>query len=475
MRVPFAGGYASGAETFDVHDKFTGETIDSAPLMKETEVERAIGSAYGSLKTMYEIPAYQRREILEDVAHMMDGEREKLASVLVAESGMTHKQAEFEVRRAANIIRLYSTETTHLNGETVTLDGDPRGRHREGYWFRVPAGVVGAISAFNNPLVLLAHKLGPAFAVGNAVVFKPASLTPIAASRVCELFIEAGVPAAALSVVTGRGEDLGAAMARSPHIRVISFTGGKEAGERLIRAAGVKKMVMELGSNCPNIVFSDANIESVAKTLVDAAYSYQGQNCLHAQRILVHESVYDEFRTAFIDRASKLRLGDPRSPTTDIGPMISEASAKRVEEFVADATRLGAKLLLGGHRSGVFFEPTLLENVAPTAKMSCEEVFGPVSALIKFSSIKRAIEIANSTNYGLQAAIFTNDSINQAYALKNLNFGAVMVNESTDFRVDMMPFGGFKDSGLGREGLRHAIENMSEVKTVVYNLEYKTL
>jgi glyceraldehyde-3-phosphate dehydrogenase (NADP+) len=471
MRVPFAGGYAVKQATFNVYDKFTGEIIDSAPLMTETDAEQAIETAYDSLDTMYKMPAYQRREALEGVARMINSKRRELVDVLVAESGMTLKQAEFEVTRASNIIRLYSTETIHLNGETMTLDADPRGRNRKGYWYRVPAGVIGAISAFNNPLVLLAHKLGPAFAAGNSAVFKPASLTPIAASKVCELFIEAGIPATALSVLTGRGEDLGTALARSSRIRVISFTGGRETGERLIRAAGVKRMVMELGSNCPNIVCSDAHTETTAKTLVDAAYSYQGQNCLHAQRILVQESVYDEFKSAFVNQASKLRLGDPRSPTTDIGPMISEASAKRVEEFVVDAIRLGATLLFGGHRSGVFFEPTLLENVPPTARISCEEVFGPVSVLIKFSSVKQAVQIANETNYGLQAAIFTNDSANQAYALRNLNFGTVMINESTDFRVDMMPFGGFKESGLGREGLRHAIENMSEVKTVVYNLD----
>jgi glyceraldehyde-3-phosphate dehydrogenase (NADP+) len=227
---------------------------------------------------------------------------------------------------------------------------------------------------------------------------------------------------------------------------------------------------MELGSNCPNIVCSDADLDFASKNLVGAAYSFQGQNCLHAQRILVQDGVYEQFKNMFINLASKLKMGDPRSPSTDIGPMITESAAKRVEEWVKEAKRMGANILLGGNRSAQYFEPTLLENVPPEAKVSCEEIFGPVSLLIRFSDLTEAVRVSNDTDYGLQAGIFTHRLDDAVYAMRTLRFGAIMINESSDFRVDMMPFGGFRDSGLGREGIRNAIEAMTEIRMSVFNL-----
>ncbi len=466
-----AGELVEKEEKFDVFDKFNFEKLESLPSLTPSDADIAIAAALKATSEVAALSTYERREILEKVADLMLKEESKLANILVREAGMCIRDAGFEVRRASNILKMYATDALRMAGESQTFDADARGTGRHGYWFRVPVGVVGAVSAFNNPLVLFAHKMGPAFAAGNSVVFKPSSLTPLAAIRVCEMFLDAGIPKGALSVLTGSGRSLVPAIASNPAVRVISFTGGKDTGDAIAKAAGAKKMLMELGSNCPNIVCPVVDLDRVAKNLVGAAYSFQGQNCLHAQRILIHEDVYGEFKEKFIQKVSELKMGDPRSESSDMGPMISEDSAKRVEEWVKEARDRGGKLLFGGHRSGSFFEPTLFEDVPSSAKISCQEVFGPVSILIKFANIKEACSISNDSDYGLQAGIFTHKMENVLYAIRTLQFGTIMVNESSDFRVDMMPFGGFKGSGLGREGARNAIEAMTEIKCVVYNMK----
>jgi glyceraldehyde-3-phosphate dehydrogenase (NADP+) len=470
LKVPFAGKLVEREKSFSVCDKYSGTVIDSIPLMEPSDVQTAVATALRGLKDLNVLTGFERQHILLRTADSILERKQKLVDILVAETGMTFAQADFEVTRSSNILRLYAAEALHLQGEAPTLDADARGKGRHGYSFRVPAGVIAAISAFNNPLVLLSHKLGPSIVAGDAVVFKPASLTPLASLEVCMLLLDAGLPPNSLNVLTGSGETLGPVLAGNPDVRVITFTGGREVGEQIARVAGVKRLLMELGSNCPNIVCSDAHLGFAVPNLVDAAYSYQGQNCLHAQRILVQEGVYDEFRERFIDTAARLRMGDPKSASTDIGPMISESAAKRVEAWVNEAKDLGAKVLLGGTRSGVMYKPTLLEEVPAKAKVMVDEIFGPVSCLIKFSNIQEAVKIANTTEYGLQAAIFTNKIDEALYSLRNLQFGTVMINESTDFRVDMMPFGGFKGSGIGREGVSHSIEAMSEIRMAVYNL-----
>lgn len=470
MKVLLAGQAVERKESIEVLDKYTGRRMDSVPSMSLEDAALAAETAAKAADEIGRLTAFRRREILEEVSASITKRSQDLVATLVSESGMCIHDAEFEVKRASNVIKMYASDSLGTQGEWLPLDADARGAGRHGYWFRVPIGVVAAITAFNNPLVLVAHKLGPAFAAGDTVVFKPASLTPLTALKVAGMFIEAGIPPSALSMLTGRGEVLGPALAANPLVRVVAFTGGREAGEALARAAGAKRLLMELGSNCPNIVCSDADLEFAAKNLVSAAYSYQGQNCLHAQRIIVHESIYEKFRETFIGLASKLRSGDPKSPSTDVGPMISESAATRVEKWVQEAKSMGARLLLGGKRNGAFFEPTLFENAPTSAKISCEEVYGPVSVLVRFSTLAEAVRISNETDYGLQASIFTHRLDNVLSAVRGLQFGTVMVNEDSDFRVDMMPFGGFKRSGLGREGVRHAIEAMTEVKMTVFNL-----
>jgi len=471
LKVPLAGKYVESEKTFDVYDKYLGTKLDAVPSMGTREVDLAIEAAANAFTDMSRLTALDRQDALLQVADGLIERKGGLAKILISEGGMTVKQAEFEVERASKIFRLYATEIPHLHGESVTLDADIRGKNKHGYWFRVPAGIIAAITGFNNPLVLLAHKLAPAFAVGDVVIAKPASLAPISSIEMCSLFTKTVLPAAAISVITGDGRLLGPPIVKNRRVRVVSFTGGVEAGEEIAKVAGLKRLVMELGSNCPNIVCSDANLDHAVESLVDAAYSYQGQNCLHAQRILVQDGIYEDFKQRFLNLASKLKMGDPRLESTEIGPMISEPAAKKVEEWVNEAKRLGAKVLLGGARSGVFYQPTLLESVPANAKVMIDEIFGPVSCLMKFSDIREAVRISNTSDYGLGAAIFTNKLDLVMYAILHLQFGIIKVNESTDVRLDIIPFGGFKSSGLGREGLKQAIEEMSEVKMVVHNLD----
>lgn len=469
LQAIIAGEKVDGKQTVAVLDKYSGKTIDTVPSLTPEDVGRAIASASRSEQAVAEMTAYRRREVLEEVAKKVDARLAELSNTLVSESGMCLRDAEFEVRRAANVLRMYAADALRLGGEWLSLDADARGAGRHGYYFRVPVGVVAAITAFNNPLALMAHKLGPASAAGNSVVFKPASLTPLAALTVASMFAESGFPPEAMNVVTGSGEVLGPLLAADPRVRVVTFTGGWEAGEKLSKVAGPKRLLMELGSNCPNIVCADADLDAAVPSLISAAYSYQGQNCLHAQRILVHESIYGRFRDEFVARASKLRSGDPRSPSTDVGPMISENAAFRVEEWVSEALAMGGKVLTGGHRSGAFFEPTLMEHVPKEAKVSCEEVFGPVTVLSSFTRLADAVQVSNETEYGLQAGIFTNSLADGMAAVRSLRFGTIMVNESSDFRVDMMPFGGVKRSGLGREGAENALEAMTDIRMVVFD------
>jgi len=469
LKAVIAGEKVDGKQTIAVLDKYSGKEIDTVPSLTPADVDRAVSAASRSAHKVAEMTAYRRREILEKVAKEVDARLADLSITLVSESGMCIRDAEFEVRRAANVLRMYAADALRLGGEWLSLDADARGAGRYGYYFRVPVGVVAAISAFNNPLALMAHKLGPASAAGNSVVFKPASFTPLAALTIASMFAEAGFPPEAMNIITGSGEVLGPPLAADPRVRVVTFTGGWEAGEKLSKVAGPKKLLMELGSNCPNIVCADADLEAAVPSLISAAYSYQGQNCLHAQRILVQESVYDKFRDEFVSRASKLRSGDPRSPSTEVGPMISEGAAMRVERWVSEAVAMGGRILIGGHRSGSFFEPTLMEHVPKDAKVSCEEVFGPVTVLSRFTKLADAIQVANETEFGLQAGIFTRSLGDAMAAVRSLRFGTVLVNESSDFRVDMMPFGGVKKSGLGREGAENALEAMTDIRMVVFD------
>jgi glyceraldehyde-3-phosphate dehydrogenase (NADP+) len=327
-----------------------------------------------------------------------------------------------------------------------------------------------AITPFNDPLNLVAHKIGPAIAGGNAVVLKPATVTPLSALKLADALIEAGLPWKILNVITGPAARISDALVSDPRVRMISFTGGTQAGLEIVKKAGLKKIGMELGSNSPVIVMDDCDLENAVENSVSGAFWAAGQNCIGVQRIYIHQRVYDEFEKRFVARTQKMRVGFQLNETTDMGPMITESEARRVEEWVEEAVAMGGKLLTGGRRKGTLFEPTVIAGTPVGVRLDCEEVFGPVVSLYRVASLEEAIRLSNGVNYGLHGAIFTKSLAHAFKAVRELEVGGVMVNDSTDYRIDMMPFGGIKKSGLGREGIKFALLEMTEPKVVCFNL-----
>ncbi|MDH5468374.1 MAG: aldehyde dehydrogenase family protein, partial [Candidatus Aminicenantes bacterium] len=361
-------------------------------------------------------------------------------------------------------------EARRVVGETIPFDSRQGSENRVGYYYRFPIGIVVAITPFNDPLNLVAHKVGPAVAGGNSVVLKPATVTPLSALKLGEALIEAGLPWKILNIVTGRASKIGDALVTDPRARMISFTGGTEAGLDITKKAGLKKIGMELGSNSPVIVMDDADLPQAVELSVSGAFWAVGQNCIGVQRIYIHQAVYDEFEKMFVERTKKMKVGFQLDEDTDMGPMITEEEAARVENWVKEAVESGGVLLTGGKRKGTLFEPTVFKDMPDSAKLNCEEVFGPVVNLYKVSSLDEALELANSVKYGLHGAIFTRSLEHAFKAIRELDVGGVMVNDSTDYRIDMMPFGGVKWSGLGREGIKFALLEMTEPKLVCFNL-----
>lgn len=454
----------------EVRDKFTGDVIGKVPSIQVEQVPGIVKAAYEAFcKYRDTFPLYARSEILSNASRLVHGRREDFARLIAMEGGKPIKFSRKEANRASLTLQFSAEEAKRIHGETIPFEAEPRGQDRTGYWYRVPSGLVVAITPFNDPLNLVAHKLGPAIAAGNTVILKPASLTPLSAIKLVETLQEAGLPKDYVHMVTGEGVKLGPMLVSNPDVRVVTFTGGVEAGKEIIREAGLKKTAMELGSNCPVIVMEDASLELTEACILDAAFNCQGQNCIHAQRILIHESRYEELMQSLVHATQKLKVGNPLDESTDVGPMISEPEAARVEGWVKEAVEKGGKLLVGGNREGSIFMPTILADVPQSAKIINEEVFGPVALVSRFRKLSDAIQSSNSTNYGLQAGIFTKSIDNAFRAISDLNFGSVLINDTSDFRVDFMPFGGVKASGLGREGVRFAIEEtMTEIKTVIF-------
>jgi glyceraldehyde-3-phosphate dehydrogenase (NADP+) len=403
-------------------------------------------------------------------ARLVDGRAEEFAVTIAREGSKTIREARKEVARAVNTLTLSAEEGRRILGETIPFDTMPGSENRWGYYYRFPIGVIAAITPFNDPLNLVAHKVGPALVSGNAVVVKPATATPLSALKLGEALLEGGFPPRALSVLTGPGEPVGEALVADERVRMISFTGGIEAGRRIARIAGLKKIGMELGSNSPVIVLADADLERAVELTISGAFWAAGQNCIGVQRVLVERSIYDEFERRFAERARRVRTGPKLDPSTDMGPMISVVEAERVERWVREAREKGARVLAGGGRRGAVMEPTVLAGVPQGAAVDCREVFGPVVSLYPVDDLDQAIDRANAVDFGLHAAIFTRDVDRAHRAIRRLEAGGVIVNDSTDYRLDAMPFGGVKGSGLGREGIRFALQEMTEPKVVCFNL-----
>jgi len=430
------------------------------------EVEAAVEEARRAAPVMREMTLDDRAAILRRAHAALLEARQDMAATIASESGKPLREALLEVDRAAQTL-LFSAEEAHrLAGEVVPMEASPAGKGRWAMTLREPLGVIAAITPFNFPLNLAMHKIGPAIAAGNAVVHKPASATPVCALKMAAIFAACGLPPGALNVVTGPGGAIGDLFSRHPGIQMITFTGSPDVGVRIRSLAGLKRVTLELGSNSAVIIGPDADLDDAVPRCVTGAFAHSGQVCISVQRIFVHRSIGKEFLDRLVEGARRLRLGHPLDPETEISSLITESEAVRVEQWIAEAVAAGARLLTGGRRQRATIEPAVLADVPAGVKLSCREAFGPVVAVNAYDDLEDAIEHVNASDYGLQAGIFTKDLSQAFYAARKIHVGGFLINDVPQFRVDQMPYGGVKLSGVGREGPKYAIQEMTEVKLV---------
>jgi acyl-CoA reductase-like NAD-dependent aldehyde dehydrogenase len=416
------------------------------------------------------IPAHERAAILDRVAALLSERHDEVARTICAEAGKPMKAARVEASRAVSTFTMAAVEARKLAGDVVPMDASPAGEGKLAFTLRMPVGVVGAISPFNFPLNLVAHKVAPALAAGCAVVLKPAGQTPLSALLLAELELEAGLPPGWLNVVCGPAGEIGDVLVDDERVRLITFTGSVPIGWKLRERAPRKRVNLELGNATPVIVAADADLEDAAARLAANAFSFAGQSCISVQRIYVERPAYDAFLDAFVPAVDALNVGDPADEATDVGPLIAERERDRVLEWIAEASELGAEIVTGGSLEDGLLRPTVIANAPPEAKVSCEEVFGPVCTVTAYATLDEALELANATGFGLQAGIFTRDAKAALRAARELEFGGVTVNEAPTFRADQMPYGGVKDSGNTREGPAYAVREMTEERVVVFQL-----
>ena len=469
MKMFIGGNWVDKDEKIDVHNPFDGSVIDTVPRGDAQDVEAAITSAQRGAEIMRTMPAYERYEILHKASELMTERLEELGRTVSSEEGKIISEGVGEAARAQETITLSAEEAKRLYGETLPLDAASNGAGKFGLTLRVPCGVVAAITPFNFPLNLVCHKVGPALATGNAVVVKPATDTPLSALLLTQIMLDAGVPPEAIQCVTGSGGVIGDAVSGDARVRKISFTGSRDVGEHICQVAGLKKVTMELGSNAPLIVLPDADLEKVATATAATGFANAGQVCISAQRVLVDQEVYGDFIDTLKPKVEALTTGNQLEESVGMGPMIREADAVRVNEWIHEAVDGGATLVTGGDRVGTMPAPTVVADVDPKMKISSQEVFGPAVALTRFDTVEKAIAMANDTNYGLSAGVFTQ---NVDWALKfaqEVHSGNINVNWGPQWRADLMPYGGFKDSGMGKEGPKYAVEEMTELKMVIFH------
>ena len=470
MRMFLCGEWQDRPEKISVTNPFNGAVIDTVPKATAADVDKALATLTSGAAAMRSMPAYERSQILRRAAGLMLEREKELGRTISSEEGKILAEGVFEASRARETIDISADEAKRLDSEVVPLDAAPGATGKFGFTLRVPCGIVAAITPFNFPLNLVAHKVGPAIAAGNAVIIKPASDTPLSALKLVEILLAAGLPPQAIACITGGGSEIGKAICTDKRVRKISFTGSFEVGEAICKMAGVKKVTLELGSNAPVIIMDDADLDKAASMVAASGFANAGQVCISAQRILTAGKLYGDFLDALKPRVAALSTGDQLAEGTKMGPMIRERDAMRVESWVQEAVGAGAKLVTGGKRHGTIYEPTILSDVAPSMRVSCDELFGPAVAVTRVSDIDEAIHLANSTNYGLSASIFTRDIERAMRFAREVDSGNLHINWGTQWRADMMPYGGLKDSGLGKEGPKYAIREMSEEKMVVFHL-----
>ncbi len=471
-KAMYINGQWKKAETYvDLYAPYSMEKIAEIPSASVREVEEAIGYAVEAAQDIAQLTVLERANILYQISGLFQQRREEAARIISLESAKPLKFALAEIDRTIETYRFAGEEAKRLVGEIVPMEAAKTGKNRFGYTIKQPLGVIGAITPFNFPQNLVAHKVGPAIAAGNAVVLKPASQTPLSALFLAELIDQTDLPKGAFQVVTGGGRIIGDTLVKSEQVKMITFTGSPAVGLGINEKAGIKRVALELGSNAGLLIDENVNIEHVVAKCVIGAFSNQGQVCISLQRIYVMESEYDEFIEAFVKATKGLVLGDPLSLSTDVSAMIHEDEQKRAAEWVQEAIARGAELIAGGVETDGIFPPTILTHVDEQSKVSCEEVFAPVVIVNKIKSIQEGIQAINHSQYGLQAGIFTKDIEKAFAATKELEVGGVIINDVPTYRVDQMPYGGVKLSGTSKEGLKYAINEMSETKLIVWNNE----
>ncbi len=475
-RLLIDGKRIESGEKMEVRNPYNQEHLAEVSQAGEAEVGQALAAAERAFKDYRKTSAHQRAALLRRVSSMIEEQKEEFAKTIALEAGKPWRYALGEAGRAVETFKFAAGEAERLHGETIPMDAARGSEKRKGFFIRQPLGVIAAISPFNFPLNLVAHKVAPAIAAGNTVVLKPASATPLTALRLGELLLEAGLPPGVLNIIIGPGSTVGNRLIKDRRVRMITFTGSPPVGERIKRESGIKRVTLELGSNSGAIIAADANLDQALGKCLVGGFAYSGQVCIHTQRIYIHNSIRDEFSEKFVARVEKLKRGDPLDPATEIGPLIDKAAAIKGETWIKEAIEEGAKLLCGGKRKGNYLEPAVLTNVRPEMKVVCEESFAPIVTIDGFNEFAEAIEKFNegsrlgSYEYGLAAGVFTYDIGKAWKAIEDLEVGNVYINDSATFRVDQMPYGGVKESGLGREGPRFAIEEMTEIKMVSFSL-----
>ncbi|MFS0575188.1 aldehyde dehydrogenase family protein [Sporosarcina sp. 179-K 3D1 HS] len=468
---PYVNGkwLAEGREVVTVTSPYSNEIIGNQFYATMEDVEEALESVFQAKKTVAQIPSHQRAAILRKAADLLDERKEAFARLISLELGKPLKNTLDEVARSVETLQLSGEEAKRLVGETIPGDASERGTNAIAMTFRVPVGVIAAITPFNSPLNLVCHKVGPAFAAGNSVILKPAPQTSLVAAALVELFLEAGFPENSINMLLG-GVEIGQAIVKDDRVNVISFTGGTVASRNICSIAGMKKVLLELGGNAATIVHEDADLARAARLCARTGYSNSGQSCISVQRIYVHQAVASQFKELLKAEVEKLKVGDPLSLETDVGTLVDENAAGRIMNWIEDSIEAGAELVSGGKQNGASVLPTILFNPPKTANVVCQEVFGPIVSILPYEHIEEAITEANDSEFGLQAGIFTNQ-LDLAYQVAHsLEVGGIVINGTSNYRLDHWPYGGVKNSGIGREGPRFAIEDMTETKMIVLQL-----
>ncbi len=469
MDMLIGGKHISSEDLQEVKNPYNGEIIDTVPIAHRQTADLAIQQANNAKKDLTEMSAFKISNKLFNVVEKLRQNRKEFAELLSLEVGKPINESLVEIDRSIETLKLAAEEAKRIYGESVPLDAGLNGKGFFAFTQRLPLGVVAAITPFNYPLNLTIHKIAPAIACKNTVIVKPPTEAPLTVMKFCELLDEE-FPDGVVNTVTGYGSEIGDYLVTSPEINKISFTGSVTTGMMISQKAGMKKVTLELGGNDPMVVLKDADIDKAVKGVINGAFLNAGQVCMGVKRIIVEDDIADEFCDKLVSETEKLIMGNPLDSKTTLGTLISEKAAIQVEETVNNAVGNGAKILTGGTRDGAFYEATVVDNVNMNMDLVAFETFGPVAPIIRVGSVQEAIDVANDTDYGLQAGVFTSDYANAMKCAQEIEAGTVFVNKQSTFRTDNMPFGGFKNSGVGKEGIKYAVEEMTKTKLIGLNL-----